>query len=133
MIAVSSPKMQAESAASLHLPDLLDRPLILYRRYEKLILDAFHAQDLEPDVFCICDDARGAMLWAEAGLATAVFPRSMQSLCGGLRVQTLAEPALETQIVLIWKKGGRLSPVAQDFPGHLPRPPERFVRRYTYI
>ena len=73
---------QAESAASLHLPDLLDRPLILYRRYEKLILDAFHAQDLEPDVFCICDDARGAMLWAEAGLATAVFPRSMQSLCG---------------------------------------------------
>ena len=115
MIAVSSPKMQAESAASLHLPDLLDRPLILYRRYEKLILDAFHAQNLEPDVFCICDDARGAMLWAEAGLATAVFPRSMQSLCGGLRVQTLAEPALETQIVLIWKKGGRLSPVAQDF------------------
>ena len=42
MIAVSSPKMQAESAASLHLPDLLDRPLILYRRYEKLMTQKPH-------------------------------------------------------------------------------------------
>ncbi len=41
---------------------LTDRPLIIYRRYEKLIMDAFHAQGLEPDVFCICD-ARGAVLW----------------------------------------------------------------------
>lgn len=115
MIAVSAPGAQAEAAGPLRLADLPGRPLILYRRYEQLILDAFRAQKLEPDVFCTCDDARGAVLWAEAGLATAIFPQSMQRLCAGLQVQTLHEPSLQTKIVLIWKKGRKLSPAAQDF------------------
>ena len=115
MIAVSSPKMQAESAASLHLPDLLDRPLILYRRYEKLIMDAFHAQNLVPEVFCLCDDARGATLWVKEGLATAIFPQSMEPLCEGLTCQVLDEPDLVTKILLIWQKGRKPTAVVQDF------------------
>ena len=115
MIAVSAPGAQAEAAEPLRLADLPGRPLILYRRYEQLILDAFRAQKLEPDVFCTCDDARGAVLWAEAGLATAIFPQSMQGLCAGLHVRTLHEPSLQTKIVLIWKKDRKLSPAAQDF------------------
>ena len=62
MMAVSSPALHARRARALALGALTDRPLIIYRRYEKLIMDAFHAQGLEPDVFCICD-ARGAVLW----------------------------------------------------------------------
>ena len=93
MIAVSAPGAQAEAAEPLRLADLPGRPLILYRRYEQLILDAFRAQKLEPDVFCTCDDARGA----------------------GLHVRTLHEPSLQTKIVLIWKKDRKLSPAAQDF------------------
>ena len=115
MIAVSAPGAQAEAAEPLRLADLPGRPLILYRRYEQLILDAFRAQKLEPDVFCTCDDARGAVLWAEAGLAPALFPPSMQGLCAGLHVRTLHEPSLQTKIVLIWKKDRKLSPAAQDF------------------
>lgn len=115
MIAVSAPEMQVEQEGALPLKALEARPLILYRRYEELILSAFRAHGLHPDVFCLCDDARDAMLWAQAGLATAIFPASMQNQCEGLRQQILLEPALETQPVLIWRKGRRPAPVVQDF------------------
>ena len=78
MIAVSGPGV---SGGGLSLKELTGTPLILYRRYERFLLDAFHAQGLEPRVLCVCDDARDAMQWAEQGLATAIFPRSMENLC----------------------------------------------------
>ena len=80
-----------------------------------VVMDAFHSRGMEPDLFCVCDDPRGAMLWAKEGLATAIFPQSMSSLCQGLRIQPLAESDLETQIAVIWKKGRKLSPLLQDF------------------
>lgn len=115
MIAVSSPALRAEGAGITHLKDLTGCPLVLHRRYERFIRDAFHAQGLEPDVFCLCDDARSAMQWAEEGLATAIFPQSMQSLCSRLRVQPLEEPTLETKILLIWRKNEPPRPIVQSF------------------
>ena len=115
MIVVSPPDQQVEREGEIMLDDLTDCPLILYRRYEELIMSAFARKGLKTDVFCICDDARDAMLWVGAGLATAVFPRSMSSLCTGLRIRPLAEKELETQTVLIWKRDGRLSSAAREF------------------
>lgn len=115
MIAVSNPEMPSEGRKSLILEDLVHRPLILYRRYEKLIMDAFHVQNLVPEVFCLCDDARGATLWVKEGLATAIFPQSMEPLCEGLTCQVLDEPDLVTKILLIWQKGRKPTAVVQDF------------------
>ena len=112
---VSPPDQQVEREGEIALDDLTDCPLILYRRYEELIMSAFARRGLKTDVFCICDDARDAMLWVGAGLATAIFPRSMSSLCANLRIRPLAEKELETQTVLIWKRDGRLSPAAREF------------------
>ena len=74
MIAVSSKDMLPEKNGSLKLSDLLNIPLIIYRRYEALIMDAFHSRGMEPDLFCVCDDPRGAMLWAKEGLCHCHFP-----------------------------------------------------------
>lgn len=112
MIAVSAPE---NTAPSLKLADLLHRPLILYRRYEELIMNTFHAQNMNPDIFCVCDDPRGAMLWAKENLATAIFPQSMASLCDGLCIQELDEPDLVTKILLIWAKGKKPVPLVQEF------------------
>lgn len=101
--------------ASLKLADLLHRPLILYRRYEELIMNTFHSQNMNPDIFCVCDDPRGAMLWAKENLATAIFPQSMASLCDGLCIQELDEPDLVTKILLIWAKGKKPVPLVQEF------------------
>ena len=115
MIAVSNPEMPSERRKSLILEELVLRPLILYRRYEKLIMDAFHAQNLVPEVFCLGDDARGATLWVKEGLATAIFPQSMEPLCEGLTCQVLDEPDLVTKLLLIWQKGRKPTAVVQDF------------------
>ena len=115
MVAVSSLQLRAEGEEKVGLADLEQTPLVLYRRYEKLILDAFRSRDLDPDVFCICDDARDALLWARAGLATAIFPQSMETLCDGLRIQTLREKELVTNIALIWKRGRVLPAAAREF------------------
>ena len=115
MIAVSAPAEETTRRSRAALSELTGRPLIVYRRYEKLITDAFAAHALEADFFCVCDDARGAVLWAKAGLATAILPASMSSLCTGLDIRDIDEKALETQILLIWRKGKKPLPAVQDF------------------
>ena len=116
MIAVSAAPITPDSGIdSLKLADLLHKPLILYRRYEELIMNTFHAQNMNPDIFCVCDDPRGAMLWAKEDLATAIFPQSMASLCDGLCIQELDEPDLITKILLIWAKGKKPVPLVQEF------------------
>mgnify|MGYP002594764373 FL=1 len=116
MIAVSAAPITPDSGIdSLKLADLLHKPLILYRRYEELIMNTFHAQNMNPDIFCVCDDPRGAMLWAKEDLATAIFPQSMASLCDGLCIQELDEPDLVTKILLIWAKGKKPVPLVQEF------------------
>lgn len=112
MIAVSGPGV---SGGGLSLKELTGTPLILYRRYERFLLDAFHAQDLEPRVLCVCDDARDAMQWAEQGLATAIFPRSMENLCKGLCIRPILEESLNTKILLIWRSGKPPRAIVREF------------------
>ena len=115
MIAVSPPYYQPENKSFAALSELSHIPIILYRRYEELILRTFAENGISPDVFCVCDDARDALLWVREGLATAIFPQSMREMCGELCVRKIPEEKLETEIVLIRKKGEVLSPVARDF------------------
>lgn len=112
MIAVSGPGV---SGGGLSLKELTGTPLILYRRYERFLLDAFHAQWLEPRVLCVCDDARDAMQWAEQGLATAIFPRSMENLCKGLCIRPILEESLNTKILLIWRSGKPPRAIVREF------------------
>lgn len=113
MIAVSRPG--SGESGDIRLTALTQVPLILYRRYERFILDAFHAQNLEPNVLCVCDDARDAMQWAEQGLATAIFPKSMEDLCRALTIRPIAEASLKTKILLIWHSEKAPRPLVQDF------------------
>lgn len=113
MIAVSRPG--SGESGDIRLTALTQVPLILYRRYERFILDAFHAQNLEPNVLCVCDDARDAMQWAEQGLATAIFPQSMENLCRTLTIRPIAEASLKTKILLIWHSEKAPRPLVQDF------------------
>lgn len=113
MIAVSCPG--STGSWDIRLTALTQVPLILYRRYERFILDAFHAQNLEPNVLCVCDDARDAMQWAEQGLATAIFPQSMENLCRTLTIRPIAEASLKTKILLIWHSEKAPRPLVQDF------------------
>lgn len=114
IVASASPLPQAQNGTVL-LQHLTQLPLILYRRYESFILDAFHAKGLSPQVFCVCDDARDALLWAKNGLATAIFPNSIQELCDGLHLYEIDDPSLHTDILLVWAKNRRPSQTLREF------------------
>ena len=48
------------------LDDLKDMPLIMYRRFEKILLSEFHKLDFAPNIFCINDDVRTTMLMGKS-------------------------------------------------------------------
>lgn len=99
------------------LAELRDKPLILYRRFESLIVDTCRQAGFEPWIFCKNDDARTTLLWADAGMGVAVVPRSAVGLIQSpkLRYKEIKATALETQIVAIWVKNRYISTAAKHF------------------
>lgn len=101
----------------VNLKDLACMPIIIYRRFEKLILGSFIKNKLDPDIFCKTDDARTAILWAHAGLGIAVVPMSAYKIMNDddLCFLPINEKNLETRIAAIWMKDRYLSNAAKHF------------------
>ena len=87
------------------LNDLGDSPLILYRRWEKIILGECEKEKFRPNVYCVADDARTCREWAEAGLGLALAPASVFQESSSLSVGVLKEEALSSTLCLARRKG----------------------------
>ena len=92
-------------------------PVILYRRFEKILLSLCEQKEITPQVFCIADDARTTLMWAEAGLGVAVVPQSAYRIMPhhNMVYGELSEEDLHTRIAAVCKKGCSLSWAAQQF------------------
>ena len=92
-------------------------PGILYRRFEKILLSLCEQKGITPQVFCIADDARTTLMWAEAGLGVAVVPQSAYRIMPhhNMVYGELSEEDLHTRIAAVCKKGCSLSWAAQQF------------------
>lgn len=92
-------------------------PVILYRRFEKILLSLCEQKGITPQVFCIADDARTTLMWAEAGLGVAVVPQSAYRIMPhhNMVYGELSEEDLHTCIAAVCKKGCSLSWAAQQF------------------
>lgn len=89
---------------ALCLKDLGDVPLILYRRWEKIILEECRKEKYSPDIYCVSDDARTCREWAEAGLGAAVAPMTALRKSRELILRTLQEEALSSDLYLARRK-----------------------------
>jgi DNA-binding transcriptional LysR family regulator len=114
MIAVYRGDKQKDPIA---VDDLSDKPLIIYRRFEKIFADVFSRAGFEARIICRTDDARTALLWAVSGVGTALVPKSAFSLIQNseLNYSEIDEPALETELAAIWMENRYLSAAAQHF------------------
>ena len=85
--------------------------------YHKLTWEAFAKEGVSPQIFCLADDARTALMWAEAELGVAIVPQSAYRIMPHHRIifAELCEPALRTRLAAISKKGASLSWPAQKF------------------
>lgn len=89
---------------SFLLKDLTGLPLILYRRWEKIIMEECEKEKFQPDVYCVADDARTCREWAEAGLGAALVPLTVLEKSGELMVGKLQEEALQSELYLARRK-----------------------------
>lgn len=100
-------KIPAEKK-KITLVDLAGEPLILYRRWEKIILDECEKEGISPHVYCVADDARTCLRWAREGLGTALVPESVLPE-GEIPAAVLSEEALSSSLLLARRKGDRTS------------------------
>lgn len=116
-VAMTGPFDWCPDRTSIQLAELAKRPLIVYRRFNQLLADAFTAQSIQPEIYCRNDDARTTALWANAGLGIALAPLSAMKLAAheNLHIKTIEEPSLETKIAVIWRRDTYLSHIGQKF------------------
>lgn len=103
--------------SNISIEHLNRKPLIIYRRFENIIVSAFQKAEIDPYIFCINDDSRTSLLWANAGLGVAIVPISSKNLvlANNLRFKVINDESLFTQVAIITLENSRLSAVATNF------------------
>ncbi|MCB2288573.1 LysR family transcriptional regulator [Clostridium sp. CS001] len=101
----------------ISMKELNKKPLIIYRRFENIIISEFQKEQINPYIFCINDDSRTSLLWANAGLGVAIVPISSKDLvlANSLKFKTIDNPSLYTQNAIITVENAKLSTVAANF------------------
>lgn len=106
------------AASQITLQELSEMPLIVYRRWITVLDRSFEEAGISaPEYFCVCDDMRTSLAWAENGFGVAVVPASYCAAAGEAELLTpvLADSGIRTRITLIWKKERELSKGAKNF------------------
>lgn len=106
-----------EDTDSFTIHALANHPLILYRRWEKIISNLCTEQNFTPNIFCLNDDARTTISMAQAGLGIGIVPESaLMSINDETLVQkVLDHPSLISNICLLRNPTSYLSTIVENF------------------
>lgn len=106
-----------ESNEHITLLELANKPLLVDRRYENLIIEACEKIGFEPKIICVGDDVRSMLSWANSGMGIAVLPATWVDLIStaNLKHKEINEPSLMTETAIIWLKNKYLSVPARNF------------------
>jgi DNA-binding transcriptional LysR family regulator len=106
-----------EEKKSICLKELKDKPLIIDRRFERMVVDSCERSGFQPKILCKSDDARSILLWADTGIGVAIVPKAAMGLIPStnLKYKEINESSLETQTAIIWMKNRYLSSAAKHF------------------
>ena len=118
-----TPSVSGGALPELSLAQFAASPLILYRRWEPLILNYFDEIAVQPRIACVTDDARTAILWAREGAGIALVPRSALYMTRDpqLVCREITAPRLSSSICLVRRQEKIVSLAAAAFY-------ERFLR-----
>jgi DNA-binding transcriptional LysR family regulator len=116
IVILMRPSYAKDTGTQMSLLEVGDAPLLLHRRYERLVREYFESHHRGPNILCVSDELIPLLTWADCGLGVAVVPQfashfAMDDLC----VKELSEPVLRTSSTLIWRKGEDLSMAAKHF------------------
>ena len=117
MVAVSNNLKLTENCEILSLAHLTDLPLIVQQRYEKTIIELCLKSGFVPNILCRSNDVRTILLWAAAGMGTAIVPKDCLHLIHSmdLEYKEINEPSLYIGTAIIWTKDRYLTTAARHF------------------
>ena len=104
-------------APGVSMEELGTETLVTYRRMERLVRDAFRAHGLDPELGCLADDARTALMWAAAGMGTAIVPASIVRAFPQERIEVreIREESLHTRTAVVYRRGAVLGSMEKEF------------------
>lgn len=109
--------VQGRGTDEIRIAELDDVPVVIYRRFERLIRKAFDDAGCRLTVGCATDDARTALMWAHSGYGIALVPQRISTFFtqDAPCIRTLKCKDLVTRQALVWQEGRYLSPLAKRF------------------
>lgn len=115
--AISNGKYWENSEESITLAELAGRPLLVHRRYEKMIAELCHQAGYEPRILCKIEDTRSILLLANTGIGIAIVPKDWIKLIPNINLyyKEINEPSLNTGTTIVWMKDQYLSSAARNF------------------
>jgi DNA-binding transcriptional LysR family regulator len=117
MVVAAPHAFWSEDEESIYLDALRNKPFIVQRRFEKMIIQCCHKLDFEPRIICKSNDVRTMLLWATTGIGVALLPKNCIYLTPNLNLQykEINEPDLHVGTAIVWEKNRYLSSVARHF------------------
>lgn len=92
-------------------------PLIIDKRFKKIIVNACYRKGFIPNILLIGEDSRTLMNLAQQRMGIAIVPESSKNLIfrENSKVVKIKDEELETQVVVAWLRNKKLSSVAKHF------------------
>ncbi len=86
------------------LEELSNVPILIYRRWESILMNLLEEKQIKWDIFCKSDDARTTLLWANEGLGIGIVPESAICFadCERTIVKSLSNATLRSTISLMY-------------------------------
>lgn len=107
--------LSGADSGTVSLGTLADIPLLIYRRWEQILMDAFRGIGSRAKIFCISDDARTTVGLAEAGFGVGIVPQSVLSTCIEAECRVIDYPGFQTDICAVYRKDMYISFAAKQF------------------
>jgi DNA-binding transcriptional LysR family regulator len=115
MLAIMPPALEVGTEMDVTCAQLSDVPVILTRRLEAQVRDAFADAKANLLASCTVDDPRTACTWARNGMGVALVPETLLPVTdtGECFIKVIAEKGLSTRQAVVWKADRYMSPLAQ--------------------
>lgn len=106
-----------ENADSITLSDLCHVPILLYRRWENILLNVLKERNLEWNIFCKNDDARTTLMWVNEGLGVGIVPKSATDFANSqvTIIKNITDSTISSSIALVYNPNATHSNAAKEF------------------